>query len=87
MRSFSNAYSMMDSSLSRTVTGLPIMPQMQAFSHRAGQTRPVNSGKQFVLSRRLSARSRLPVQTRSFHSGMRLCSGQPSRWPPKVIPA
>ena len=57
IRSFSKAYSMIASSFSRTVTGCETRPQTQAFSHSAGQTRAVNSGKGLVFSRRCSAPS------------------------------
>ena len=57
----SNAASMMPSSFSRTVTGSPWRPQVQAASHRAGHTRPVNSGKLLVFSSRSSAWGRFPV--------------------------
>ena len=39
------AVSMIPCSLSRTDTGSPQCPQVHAFSHRAGHTREVNSGK------------------------------------------
>ena len=48
---------MIASSFSRTVTGCETRPQTQAFSHSAGQTRAVNSGKGLVFSRRCSAPS------------------------------
>ena len=74
-------------SFSRTVTGLPVTsPQVQAASHRAGQTRLVNSGKRLVASRRRRASSHLPRQISSFHSGIRLLSGQPEAAPPSIIP-
>ena len=43
-----NAFSIMAYSFSLTVTGSPFRPQVHAFSHSAGQTRDVNSGKQLV---------------------------------------
>ena len=46
-----------------------------------GQPLDVNSGKLLVLCRRLYACSQLPVYTRSFHSGTRLCRGQPDVMP------
>ena len=61
MSPFSQASSMMPSSLSFTVTGSPWRPQVQAASHRAGHTRPVNSGKLLVLSSRSRAWAKLPV--------------------------
>ena len=61
MRPWLQASSMMPSSFSFTVTGSPWRPQVQAASHRAGQTRPVNSGKLLVLRSRSRAWSKLPV--------------------------
>ena len=79
---------MMACSFSRTVTLLPVTsPQVQAASHKAGHTRLVNSGKRLVAIRRWSASSHLPWYTRSFHSGMRLFSGQPEAMPPIIMPA
>ena len=40
--------------------------------------RPVNSGKLLVAWRRSMASDQLSRKTRSFHSGIRLPSGQPS---------
>ena len=77
---------MMYSSLSCTVTLSPFKPQVHAASHSAGQTLPVNSGKQLVLSSRSSAWRGLPSQSMSFHSGIRLCSGQPVNMPPIFSP-
>jgi len=45
---------------------------------RAGHRRPVNSGKLLVACRRSIASDQSSWYTRSFHSGMRLPSGQPS---------
>ena len=45
----SNARSMMADSMFLMVTGGLVMPKTQAPSQGAGQTRPVNSGKLFVL--------------------------------------
>ncbi len=59
------------------VTGSWLMPSTQAVSHGAGHSRPVNSGKLLVACSRSMAPSQSPRQTRSFHSGMRLPSGQP----------
>ena len=56
----SQASSMMPSSLSLTVTGSPWRPQVQAASHRAGHTLPVNSGKLLVFSSRSRAWWKLP---------------------------
>ena len=53
------------------------MPSTQPVSHGAGQSRPVNSGKLFVACSRSIASSQSSRQTRSFHSGIRLPSGQP----------
>ena len=50
----------------------------QADSHGAGHTIPVNSGKLLVACSLLLAASHRPRRTRSFHSGMRLPSGQPA---------
>ncbi len=59
------------------VTGSRLMPTTQAVSHGAGHNRPVNSGKLLVACSRSNASSQSPRQTRSFHSGIRLPSGQP----------
>ena len=59
------------------VTGSWLIPRTQAGSHGAGHSRPVNSGKLFVACSRSTAPSQSSRQTRSFHSGMRLPSGQP----------
>ena len=83
---FAYAVSIIPCSLSLTDTGLPQCPHVHAFSHSAGQTLDVNSGKLLVLCRRLYACSQLPVYTRSFHSGTRLCRGQPDVMPAIVIP-
>ena len=53
------------------------MPSTQEVSHGAGHRRPVNSGKLFVACSRSTASSQSSRQTRSFHSGIRLPSGQP----------
>lgn len=66
------ASSMTLSSLSRMVTESPYIPQIQALSQGAGQTRPVNSGKLLVFSRRLRAWKGFSAQIMSFHSGIRL---------------
>ena len=60
MSPWAQASSMMPSSFSRTVTGSPWRPQVQAASHRAGHTRPVNSGKLLVFSSRSRAWPKLP---------------------------
>ena len=54
-----------------------LMPSTHAVSHGAGQSRPVNSGKLFVACSRSIASSQSSRQARSFHSGIRLPSGQP----------
>ena len=54
------------------------MPSTQAASHGAGQSRPVNSGKLLVACSDSIAAPQAPVRTRSFQSGIRLPSGQPS---------
>ncbi len=59
-------------------TGSSEIPSTQEPSQGAGQRRPVNSGKLFVACRRSLASASSPRQTRSFHSGMRFPSGQPS---------
>ena len=72
-------FSIRYSSLSRFVT--PSLSRLQAFSHNAGHTRPVNSGKGAVSISRKSASFSRPRYSRSFHSGIRLCSGHPkSDW-------
>ena len=68
---------MMATSTFLMVTGSRLMPTTQAVSHGAGQSRPVNSGKLLVACSRSSASSQSLRQTRSFHSGIRLPSGQP----------
>lgn len=77
---------MMDSSFSLTVTGSPFRPQVQAASHRAGQTRPVNSGKLLVFSSRAAAWPGWPRHSRSFYSGTRLWRGQPDTMPFSTAP-
>ena len=59
------------------VTGGSLIPSTQLPSHGAGQTLPVNSGKLLVCSRRYRASCHRPLCTRSFHSGIKLPSGQP----------
>ena len=60
------------------VTASALMATTQAGSHGAGHSRPVNSGKLLVACSRVIATSQSPRQTRSFHSGIRLPSGQPA---------
>ena len=68
---------MMLTSTCLIVTAGWLMPSTQADSHGAGQSRPVNSGKLFVACRRSMAWRHSPFHARSFHSGIRLPSGQP----------
>ena len=65
-------------SFSLTVTASPFKPQVHAFSQRAGHTLEVNSGKLFVLNNLLAASSHCPLNTKSFHSGIKLLSGHPT---------
>ncbi len=76
------ARSMISTSTCLIVTGSPVlfgaaMPSTQADSHGAGQSLPVNSGKLLVACSRSAASCQSRRQTRSFHSGIRLPSGQP----------
>mmetsp|Transcript_5348 Transcript_5348/g.17312 ORF Transcript_5348/g.17312 Transcript_5348/m.17312 type:complete len:337 (-) Transcript_5348:5050-6060(-) len=73
----SKALSMMEHSMFLIVTGCSMMPSTQAPSQGAGHTRPVNSGKLLVASRRCSAAFHWPSYTSSFHSGILLPRGQP----------
>jgi hypothetical protein len=59
------------------VTASSLMASTQAASQGAGHSVPVNSGKLFVACRRSAASAQSLRQTRLFHSGMRLPSGQP----------
>ena len=68
---------MISTSTCLIVTGSALMPSTQALSHGAGHSRPVNSGKLLVACSRSAAPRQSPVRTRSFHSGIRLPSGQP----------
>mmetsp|Transcript_104009 Transcript_104009/g.299405 ORF Transcript_104009/g.299405 Transcript_104009/m.299405 type:complete len:253 (-) Transcript_104009:120-878(-) len=81
---------MMESSTDLMPTGSSMMPRVQAPSHGAGQTRPVNSGKLLVFIRRVQASFQRPWLASAFHSGMRLPSGQPERcvecWWQKGVP-
>ena len=72
-----NARSMISTSTCLIVTGSALIPSTQAASHGAGQSRPVNSGKLLVACSRSAASCQSCRQTRSFHSGIRLPSGQP----------
>ncbi len=74
----SNARSTMATSIDLIATASSLIASTQAASQGAGQMRPVNSGKSFVAwSWSIASRQR-PWKTRSFQSGMRLPSGQPS---------
>jgi hypothetical protein len=73
----SHALSMMDTSMDLMDTGSWLMPSTQAPSQGAGHTRPVNSGKLLVSSRRSRASRQRPLCTRSLNSGTLLPSGQP----------
>src|SRR5215471_2857901 len=77
---------MMADSMVLIVTAGSVMPRTHEPSHGAGQTRPVNSGKLLVLCRRSSASFHNPRNTRSFHSGMRLFTGQPEAAPEISLP-
>ena len=73
----SQALSAMACSMVLMVTGWFSRLSVQASSHGAGQMRPVNSGKLLVVWRLREASSQSPCQTRSFQSGIWLCTGQP----------
>ena len=85
----SHTQSEMKRSLSWMVVGSPsTVPRLQAASQSAGHTRLVNSGSGEVSAKRCAASSIFPRYTRSFHSGIRLCRGQPlGRARPKEMPA
>ncbi len=51
---------MISASIVLIVTGSALRPSVQEPSHGAGQTRPVNSGKLFVLWRRMIASCHCP---------------------------
>ena len=72
---------MLTSSFFIATAGIGMAPTVQAPSQGAGQTRPVNSGKLLVSSRRLRASRQRPRYSRSFHLGMRLLIGQPEAAP------
>ena len=68
------------------VTGGALMPSTHEPSHGAGHTRPVNSGK---VVGSMQAIERFAPQTaidRSFHSGIRLFTGQPEAMPEISLP-
>mmetsp|Transcript_71804 Transcript_71804/g.198215 ORF Transcript_71804/g.198215 Transcript_71804/m.198215 type:complete len:214 (+) Transcript_71804:284-925(+) len=69
----------MNSSTDLMLTGSSMMPKVQAASHGAGQTRPVNSGKLLVCRNRWNAWCQSPTLANAFHSGTRFPSGQPER--------
>ncbi|CAB4772210.1 unannotated protein [freshwater metagenome] len=71
------ASSIVRSSTCLIVTASALIATTHALSHGAGHKRPVNSGKLFVAWSRAIASVLSPRQMRSFHSGMRLPSGQP----------
>ncbi|MCY1243718.1 hypothetical protein D9M72_567450 [compost metagenome] len=68
---------MMETSTCLMVTAGWLIPSTQDASQGAGHRRPVNSGKLLVACSRSIASSPLSRHTRSFHSGIRLPSGQP----------
>ena len=70
--------SMMVHSMVLMVTGGSLMPSTQLPSQGAGHTLPVNSGKLLVCSSLYSASCQRPLCTNSFHSGIKLPSGQPA---------
>ena len=71
------ASSMIETSICLIVTAGWLIPSTHELSHGAGHRRPVNSGKLFVACRRSIAERPSPRHVRSFHSGIRLPSGQP----------
>ena len=73
----SHARSAIACSIVLIVTGRSFNDKTQDSSHGAGQIRPVNSGKLFVLIRDWYASNHRPRYTRSFQSGIWLPSGQP----------
>ena len=85
-RPWAKAYSTIVRSFSFVETGWLWTLQVQAASQRAGQTREVNSGKQWVFLSLCQAASRLPRYTRSLNSGTRLWSGQPEAIPLSILP-
>lgn len=74
----SQALSAMATSTFLMVTAGWLMASTHPASHGAGQSRPVNSGKLFVACSRSAAARQSSRLTRSFHSGIRLPSGQAS---------
>ena len=73
----SHALSAMACSMVLMATGWFSRLSVQASSHGAGQMRPVNSGKLLVECRLRAASSQSFWNTRSFQSGIWLCTGQP----------
>ena len=72
-----NASSIVRSSTCLIVTASALIATTHAVSHGAGQRRPVNSGKLFVACSRSRASDLYPRHIKSFHSGIKLPSGQP----------
>ena len=68
---------MISTSTCLMVTGSWLMPSTHDASQGAGQSRPVNSGKLLVACNRSIESRQRSLKTRSFHSGIRLPSGQP----------
>ena len=73
----SQALSAIACSIVLIVTGWFSRLSVQASSQGAGQMRPVNSGKLLVEWRLRAASSQSFWKTRSFQSGIWLCTGQP----------
>ena len=73
-----HAWSTICSSICLIVTASLLIASTQAASHGAGHSVPVNSGKLFVACSRSMASRHSSRWTRSFHSGIRLPSGQPA---------
>src|SRR3712207_7282725 len=67
---------MISHSICLIVTGDSWRFSTQEPSHGAGQSLPVNSGKLFVACSRSIASCQSSRRARSFHSGMRLATGQ-----------
>ena len=77
IQSSENPRSIMAFSMFLIVTAGSVMPSTHAPSQGAGQVRPVNSGKLLVLWSLSKASRHRPRKTKSFHSGIRLSTGQP----------
>ena len=69
---------MIPSSICLMVTASLLIVSTHAGSHGAGHSQPVNSGKLLVAWRASMAARQSSLATSSFHSGMRLPSGQPA---------